>query len=179
MLIENLNKTTCPIAQAALVSKFRADARRRIEKMATVHELMLYAERLYRTSKQHSAANSLQREAELATQRAVDISSHPEHVAQQVIQDGTDYFVAQGKRPPKGRLTQMYNRYGSWALVHKRLVEKGFGGANFLWLKSQNKIELTSEWFIARHASHLVSAEMLAALEALLAADSPLCAKAA
>ena len=179
MLIENLNKTTCPIAQAALVSKVRADARRNIKKMATERELMLYSERLYQASKEHFAANSLQREAELATQRAVEISSQPEYVAQQVMQDGIEYFVANGKRPPKGRLTQMYNRYGSWTLVHKRLVEKGFGGVNFCWLKSQNMIELTSEWFIARHATHLVSAEMLAALEALLADEMPLYAKAA
>jgi hypothetical protein len=63
----------------------------------------------------------------------------------------------------------MYNRYGSWTLVHKRIIEKGFGGKNFLWLRDQNKLELTSEWFIARHAPELVNAETRAALNALLA----------
>ena len=35
----------------------------------------------------------------------------------------------------------------------------------------QNKLELTSEWFIARHAPELVSVETLAALNALLFSD--------
>ena len=57
--------------------------------------------------------------------------------------------------------------------------EKGFGGKSFLWLRSQNKLELTSEWFIARHAPELVSAETLAALNALLSSDEKAFAKAA
>lgn len=179
MLIEKLRNETCSVAQAARVSASRSNARKCINNMESTSELMLFAKRLYHTSKQHPAANSLQREAELATQRAVEISSQPEVVAQQVVQDGIDYFEQHGRIPPKGRMTQMHQRYGSWSLVHKRLVEKEFGGANFWWLRSQNKVELTSEWFIARHASNLVPAEMRAALEALLAADTPLHAKAA
>ncbi|EGG28250.1 hypothetical protein IMCC3088_640 [Aequoribacter fuscus] len=38
-----------------------------------------------------------------------------------------------------------------------------------MWLRDQNKLELTSEWFIARHAPELVNAETRAALNALLA----------
>jgi hypothetical protein len=179
MLIDKLNKETCPVAQAAIVSKSRTLARKIISKKVCPNELLSYATKLHKVSKQHPAANSLQREAERATQAAVAIKSQPEYVAWTVITDGCEFFKANGKCPPKGRLTQMYKRFGSWALVHKRLIEKGFGGKNFLWLKSQNKLELTSEWFIARHASHLVSAEMLAALEALLTDETPLYAKAA
>jgi hypothetical protein len=179
MLIEKLNNESCPIAQAAIVSKSRAIARKIISGKACPNELLSYSAKLYKISKQHPAANSLQREAEQATQAAIDIKSQPEYVAWTVIDDGCAFFKANGKCPPKGRLTQMYNRYGSWALVHKRLIEKGFGGKNFLWLQSQNKLELTSEWFIARHAPELVSAETLAALNALLSSEEQDYAKAA
>ena len=179
MLIERLNNETCPIAQAAIVSNSRAVARKIISRKVCPNELLSYGAKLYEISKQHPAANSLQREAELATQAAVAIKSQPEYIAWAVISGGCEFFKASGKCPPKGRLTQMYNRYGSWAQVHKRLIEKGFGGRNFLWLRSQNKLELTSEWFIARHAPELVSVETLAALNALLFSDERVCAKAA
>jgi hypothetical protein len=179
MLIEKLNNESCPIAQAAIVSKSRAIARKIISGKACPNELLSYSAKLYKISKQHPAANSLQREAEQATQAAIDIKSQPEYVAWTVIDDGCAFFKANGKCPPKGRLTQMYNRYGSWTLVHKRLIEKGFGGKNFLWLRSQNKLELTSEWFIARHAPELVFAETLAALNALLSSEEQDYAKAA
>ena len=179
MLIEKLNKETCPVAQAAIVSKGRALARRIISSRACANELLSYSAKLYRMSKQHPAANSLQIEAEQATQAAIKLQSEPEYVAGTVITDGCDFFKANGKCPPKGRLTQMYNLYGSWTLVHKRLIEKRFGGKNFQWLRSQNKLELTSEWFIARHAPELVSAETLAALNTLLSFDATAVAKAA
>jgi hypothetical protein len=169
MLIKKLNATSDAITQAAIVSTSRASARKAISKMSCPNTLLSYSARLYRISKEHRAANSLQREAELATQKATEIRSQPEYVAWTVIEDGCAFFKSNGRCPPKGRLTQMYNRYGSWALVHKRIIEKGFGGKNFLWLRDQNKLELTSEWFIARHAPELVNAETRAALNALLA----------
>ena len=128
MLIEKLNKETCPIAQAAIVSNSRALARKIISSKVCPNELLSYGAKLYKISKQHPAANSLQREAERATQAAVAIKSQPEYVAWTVITDGCEFFKANGKCPPKGRLTQMYNRYGSWTLVHKRHIEKGFVG---------------------------------------------------
>ena len=179
MLIQKLINEICPIAQAAIVSKSRASARTIIGRMTCPNELLSYSAKLYSVSKQHPAANSLQREAELATQKSIEICSQPEYMAWAVITDGCDFFKANGKCPPKGRLTQMYSRYGSWRLVHKRLIAKGFGGKNFLWLRSQNKLELTSEWFIARHAPELVTAETLLALNVLLASDEKAHAKAA
>ena len=179
MLIKKLNNESCPIAQAAIVSKSRTVARKIISSKACPIELLSYSAKLYKISKQHPAANSLQREAEQATQAAIAIKSQPEYVAWTVIDDGCAFFKANGKCPPKGRLTQMYKRYGSWALVHKRLIEKGFGGKNFLWLQSQNKLELSSEWFIARHAPELVSSETLAALNALLSSEEQAYTKAA
>ena len=179
MLIQKLINEICPIAQAAIVSKSRATARNTINKESCPNKLFSFAKKLYATSKEHPASNSLQREAELATQKAIEISSQPEYMAWAAITDGCDFFKANGKCPPKGRLTQMYSRYGSWRLVHKRLIAKGFGGKNFLWLRSQNKLELTSEWFIARHAPELVTAETLSALNVLLASDEKAIAKAA
>ena len=179
MLIQKLINEICPIAQAAIVSKSRALARTIIGSMTCPNKLLSYSAKLYSISKQHPAANSLQREAELATQKSIEICSQPEYMAWAVITDGCDFFKANGKCPPKGRLTQMYSRYGSWRLVHKRLIAKGFGGKNFLWLRSQNKLELTSEWFIARHAPELVTAETLSALNVLLASDEKAIAKAA
>jgi hypothetical protein len=179
MLIQKLINEICPIAQATIVSKSRALARTIIGDMTCPNELLSYSTKLYNISKQHPAANSLQREAELATQKSIEICSQPEYMAWAVITDGCDFFKANGKCPPKGRLTQMYSRYGSWRLVHKRLIAKGFGGKNFLWLRSQNKLELTSEWFIARHAPELVTAETLSALNVLLASDEKAIAKAA
>lgn len=170
MLINDLNKTNSTVAQAARVSRARAGARKLIADMTCPNELLRYSERLYTISKQHFAANSLQREAELATQKSIEITNKPEHVAWTVIRDGADYFRKQGKCP-NYRLYQMRERYGSWTLVHKRLIEKGFGGDSLQWLRSENKVELTSEWFIARHAPELVSPEMLDALNQLLAAD--------
>ena len=169
MLIKKLNATTDAITQAALVSISRERARQAVSKMVCPNKLLSHSARLYRISKEHPAANSLQREAELATQKAIEIRSRPEYVAWTVIKDGCSFFKSNGRCPPKGRLTQMHNRYGSWTLVHKRIIEKGFGGKNFLWLPDQNKLELTSEWFIARHAPELVNAETRAALNALLA----------
>jgi len=169
MLIKKLNDTTNALTQAALVSISRERAREAVSKMICPNTLLNYSARLYRISKEHPAANSLQREAELATQKAIKICSQSEYVARTVIEDGCAFFKSNGRCPPKGRLTQMYNRYGSWTLVHKRIIEKGFGGKNFLWLRDQNKLELTSEWFIARHAPELVNAETRAALNALLA----------
>ena len=179
MFINKLNNTKCPVAQAAIVSNSRALARKVIKNMDCPKELLSYSKRVYDISKQHPAANSLQREAEYATAKALEISSQPEHVARTLVEDGCAFFRANGKVPPAGRLTQMYNHYGSWALVHKRVIEKGFGGENFHWLRSHKKLELTSEWFIARHAPELVSAETLAALNALLASPEPMHEKAA
>jgi hypothetical protein len=179
MLTNKLNNETCPIAQAAIVSKSRALARKTISGIGCPNELLSYSVKLYKISKQHPAANSLQREAERATQKSVEICSQSEYMAWTVVSDGCDFIKANGKCPPKGRLTQMYERYGSWTMVPKRRIKKGFGGKNFIWLRSQNKLELTSEWFIARHAPELVPAETLAALNALLVSDEKSLAKAA
>jgi hypothetical protein len=61
--------------------------------------------------------------------------------------------------PQRVDLPKCITATAAGTLVHKRIIEKGFGGKNFLWLRDQNKLELTSEWFIARHAPELVNAE--------------------
>ncbi|MDZ7643239.1 MAG: hypothetical protein U5K76_02765 [Woeseiaceae bacterium] len=139
---------------------------------------MSYSEKLFDLSKQHPAANSLQKEAEIATQKSIDIQSQPEHVAMTVVRDGAAFLRRQGKSP-NNRLYTMRNRYGSWTAVHVHSVNKGFGGEKFEWLCLQNKMEFTSEWFVARFARHFVSEEMLIALDNLLAADVAPCDKAA
>jgi len=75
MLIKKLNATTDAITQAALVSISRERARQAVSKMVCPNKLLSYSARLYRISKEHPAANSLQREAELATQKAIEIRS--------------------------------------------------------------------------------------------------------
>jgi len=58
----------------------------------------------------------------------VAIKSQPEYIAWAVIADGCEIFKASGKCPPKGRLTQMYNRYGSGGQAvadDARLLPKG------------------------------------------------------
>ena len=92
MLIEKLNNETCPIAQAAIVSNSRAVARKIISRKVCPNELLSYGAKLYEISKQHPAANSLQREAELATQAAVAIKSQPEYIAWAVISGGCEFF---------------------------------------------------------------------------------------
>ena len=92
MLIKKLNATTDAITQAALVSISRERARQAVSKMVCPNKLLSYSARLYRISKEHPAANSLQREAELATQKAIEIRSRPEYVAWTVIEDGCSFF---------------------------------------------------------------------------------------
>lgn len=103
MLIKKLNATTDAITQAALVSISRERARQAVSKMVCPNKLLSYSARLYRISKEHPAANSLQREAELATQKAIEIRSRPEYVAWTVIEDGCSFFKSNGRCPPKGR----------------------------------------------------------------------------
>lgn len=178
MFMKKLQQTKCPIAQAALVSKARANVQRLIAKMQCPNDLLAYSQRVYAHSKLHPAANALQQDAQAATQKAVAIQAKPEHMAKTIVREGAAVFRKHGKHP-NYRLYQMYNRYGSWTMVHKRLIETGFGGKNFVWLSSQNKLQLTSEWFIARHAPELVCAETLAALNALLSSDERSFSKAA
>lgn len=172
MLINKLNTETCRGGQAATISKARSLAREIIKNQTCPSQLLRYSERLYELSKQHPAANSLQKEAEAATQKSVDIQSQPEHVAVTVIRDGAA-FLRQHGRHPNNRLLAMRDRYGSWTAVHVRLIQNGFGGKNFQWLRSRNKLELTSEWFVARFARHLVSADTLFALDTLLSTNVP------
>ena len=167
MLINHLQNTSCPITQAAMVRTARARVRQVTGRMNCASDLNTYASQVFKVSKEHSAANPLQREAELATQKAVAIQNQPENIAASVIFKGMSYFKIHGKRVSP-RIYGMYNRYGNWTDVHVRLVKKNIGGSNFLWLRTNDKIELTSEWFVARYARHLVSAETLSELDDLL-----------
>lgn len=170
MLISRLHNTESTIAQANAVSKSRVLARKIINNLTNPDKLLAYAARIYKISKQHPAANSLQREAEFATQKAIHIQNQPENVATQVIFDGIKFFKQNGKRSSP-RLFAMYNRYESWTKVHVRLLTMGIGGKNFQWLRDSNMLHLTSEWFVATHARHLASPEQLNELEALLSSS--------
>lgn len=169
MIIKKLNKLTSTTEQNAAVATARINVLKTINNCNDADMLMSIAERTFANSRKHKAARPLQREAEIATQKAVAIRNEPEHVAETVMRDGCAFFRSQGKRI-SSRIFGMRNRHGSWTAVHARLVSKNFGGDNFLWLKANHKLELTSEWFVARHARHLVSAEVAAELDNLLAA---------
>ena len=169
MFMKKLQQTNCPIAQAALVSEARANAQRIIAKMQCPNDLLAYSQRVYAHSKQHPEANALQQDAQAATQKAVAIQAQPEHMAKTIVREGAAMFRKHGKHP-NYRLHQMFSRYGSWSAVHARLVSNSIGGESFEWLRSKGQLHLTSEWFVARHASHLVSADVRAQLDNLLAA---------
>lgn len=169
MLIKKLNKLNKTSDKISAVAAARIAVRKTIANTNDADALMRVAVRTYADSRKHPLTRPLQREAELATQKAVALRNEPEHVAASVMLDGAAFFRANNKRI-SSRLFAMKNRYGNWTAVHARLVSNNAGGDNFKWLKANNKLELTSEWFVARHARNLVSANVAAELDSLLAA---------
>lgn len=169
MLIKKLNKLTKTSDKISAVEAARIAVRKTIAKSKDADALMRVAVRTYADSRKHPLARPLQREAELATTRAIELQYDSEELAKSVMEGGKAFFIKHGKRI-SNRLYTMKNKRGSWSAVHARLVSLNAGGENFKWLKANNKTELTSEWFIAQHARHLVTDEVAENLDMLLAA---------
>lgn len=171
MIINKLQNEKNAAEQKTLVTVARSNVRNIIAKLNCAVELKNYSDKIYRLSKQHPKANPIQREAELALQKAISIESQPEYIAKQVFVDGHQYLRANGKRSGYSRICQMFTRYGSWTAAHVKIVNERCDSDSFQLLKSSNKLALTSEWFIARHARSSVSKEKLAVIDNLLAAE--------
>ena len=162
MLLDRLERVADPVAQDLMVAMARASVRKSISEMSCPKKLLGYSERVYQISKQHPAANPLQREAQLATDKAMEISGQVEYVAQEVINAG---HQAVGRVSP--RVQGMRKRWGD-AQTLVRIVTKGAGGESWTRLVEAGKKHLTAEHFVATHCRDRVAPELLGRLDLML-----------
>ena len=162
MLLDRLERIADPVAQDLMVAMARASVRKSISEMSCPKKLLGYSERVYQISKQHPAANPLQREAQLATDKAMEISGQVEYVAQEVINAG---HQAVGRI--SGRVEQMRKRWGD-AQTLVRIVTKSAGGESWTRLVEAGKKHLTAEHFVATHCRDRVAPELLGRLDLML-----------